>query len=991
MRFVARAATASLLFLLAPAAAAQTPVEPPTPAPGDSLEATVLPVRSVREVVALDPAFRRDLATGTLVFRSRAGGLGGVEEPVFVVDGVRRLGGPLGASTLSLLGAPDVPFAAVRSVEALGGFVPASIGEAGGGIVAVTTAAGAERFGGRVEGFSSALTDAFNASLASATVRGPLGRRAGFSITGEARRTGDAVPSAGRSLRLPDEAYARFDATPQAILVRDASGVRAVPLPVLASGQPFTEADLRAALGLGTTGQIENPNPISAADAVTEADVERVRAQDDPLTDLALTGQISAFLPGLGRLRGGGSLFRREMSATAPTPDEAFARRFANRDGLSRQTADRASAFLAAERIALPGGVEASARASFETTGSLLRPAAFSDDVADALRYGDADDDVFAAAQRYVVFSNGRYVPQYGNDGATGISRQPITGFARPGTPAVLYDRQSASSTQAAARLERTFGAHRVELGGEVEAQTFRRFTLDALYLATYANDGNGQPVPGFPNGVDAYEQLDFETLRLAVETYGYSFNGLERTDGESVAAYFPDPVTGERRSTSIAPFRPLTAAGYVRDQLRLGPVEIDAGLRVERYDARATTLFDPFATVAVQRAGALPSTPAGIGGDFAVYYADNGATLVGFRDREGQFYDADGTLVGSDVILQERRGAVRLIPGTVEELFEPTRAVTRLQPRIGVRVQASRTVVVTGYAMRASRRPAPSLFVPFSAYDQLSSQSSLPGSAALGPEDVRAAGAGVRVAVTPRVAIGVEAFARQTRGIPESTRFNGGLPAYVGARSTGRTDEVGVDVNARLAPVEGVAVMAGYTGARPSEAGTRHAIDVAAEARTPASAGLLGNIGLGVVVQAQSGLPYTALQANDRFSVFDPFTPNISGEVDGSRLPWTVQADVRLERRVALGAGSVTAFVWVENVLGTRNALAVYRATGQPDDDGFATTPNGQQVLDTPGRQLLYADYIGGPVNVGGRQSTGAPFVYGQPRQVRLGVVLGL
>ena len=31
------------------------------------------------------------------------------------------------------------------------------------------------------------------------------------------------------------------------------------------------------------------------------------------------------------------------------------------------------------------------------------------------------------------------------------------------------------------------------------------------------------------------------------------------------------------------------------------------------------------------------------------------------------------------------------------------------------------------------------------------------------------------------------------------------------------------------------------------------------------------------------------------------------------------------------------------------------------------------------------------GPVGVGGVQSTGAPFVYGQPRQVRVGVVRGL
>ncbi len=1017
MPLVSRAATAGLLLLLVPAARAQTASCDPCLTPDGvramreaafvTTDSTVLPLRSVREAAALSPAFRRDLATGTLAFRSRTGGLGGVQEPVFVVDGVRRLGAPMGASTLSLLGAPDVPFAAVRRVDALGGFVPASIGEAGGGIIRVTTADDAERVGGRVEGFSSA--DAFDARLASATVRGPLGRSAGFSVSGEARRAGDAVPSAGRALRLTDDAYARFNATPQAILVRGATGVRAVPLPIVAGGGPYSEADLRAALGLGPGETIEAPNPISAADAATAADVERARAQDDPLTDLALTGQLSAFLPGGGRVRLGGTVFRREMSATAATPAEAFGRRFANRDGLSRQTADRASVFFAGERMALPGGIEVTARASFEATGSLLRPAAFSDDLADALRYGDADDAVFAAAQRYVVFTGNGYIPRYRSDGDSGPFERPFTGYALSGTAAGFYDRQRATSAQAELRLARTVGAHQVELGGEVEAQTFRRFTLDGLSLARYADDGDGQPVPGFPTGVDRYDQLGFEALRFNVQTYGYAFNGLEQTDTENVAAYFPD-ATGTRASTSVAPFAPVTVAGYVRDRFQVGPVEVDAGLRLDRYEPRATTLLDPFATVPIQRAGSLPSVPDGIGDDFAVYLfaGQPGGGVVGFRDLDGQFYDAGGRPATAEAILQNGRGSVVQTGAPIAEAFAPTRAVTRLQPRVGVRVEASPRVVVTGYAMRASRRPDPSLFVPFTAYDQLSNATALAGSAALRPEDVRAAGAGVEVQAAPGVVLGVAAFGRQTRDIALPRAFVGGFPQVQGVSSTGRRDEAGVDLTAQLSPAPGVEVRAGYTLARardggggldgtlvgggaPSAGDTRHAIDVAAEARTPASAGLLGGIGLGVVVQAQSGLPYTALMPNDRFSVFDGFTTNVAGTVNGARLPWTVQADVRLEKRVALGAASATAFVWVENVLGARNTLAVYRATGRPDADGFSETLAGQSALGTPGRELLYAGYISGPVSVGGPQITAAPFVYGQPRQVRVGVALGL
>ena len=174
-----RLACLGFLLALAHAAASQTPVvagpaadtsavfQASDDAPG------TLPLRSVREAAALAPAFRRDLATGTLVFRSRTGGLGGVQEPVSVVDGVRRLGGPLGGSTLSLLGAPDVPFAAVTRVDALGGFVPATLGEAGGGLVRVETADGMDRFGARVEGFSSEATDAYGTRSTLPSTRAP--------------------------------------------------------------------------------------------------------------------------------------------------------------------------------------------------------------------------------------------------------------------------------------------------------------------------------------------------------------------------------------------------------------------------------------------------------------------------------------------------------------------------------------------------------------------------------------------------------------------------------------------------------------------------------------------------------------------------------------------------------------------------------------------------------------------------------------------------
>ncbi len=106
-------------------------------------------------------------------------------------------------------------------------------------------------------------------------------------------------------------------------------------------------------------------------------------------------------------------------------------------------------------------------------------------------------------------------------------------------------------------------------------------------------------------------------------------------------------------------------------------------------------------------------------------------------------------------------------------------------------------------------------------------------------------------------------------------------------------------------------------------------------------------------------------------------------------------QLDLRVDKQFGAGPGTVTAFLWVENVLGKKNVLAVYRATGEAGNDGFLDTPGGgayvASQLDPDAGAFNYLAYVGGPVNIGGAQSTSAPLFYGPPRRIRLGVRLAL
>ena len=150
----------------------------------------------------------------------------------------------------------------------------------------------------------------------------------------------------------------------------------------------------------------------------------------------------------------------------------------------------------------------------------------------------------------------------------------------------------------------------------------------------------------------------------------------------------------------------------------------------------------------------------------------------------------------------------------------------------------------------------------------------------------------------------------------------------------------------------------------------------------------LLENFGVNLIGQFGSGQRYTRLQSNTGFSVGESFTPDVSGTLNGSTLPATTRLDLRVDRAFNLGFSDsrLRAYVQIQNLLDTQNRLAVYRATGQADEDGFAASDAGQQLLTTPGRVFNYQAYTGGPLNVGGSQSSNAGSFYSAPRQVRLG-----
>jgi hypothetical protein len=136
--------------------------------------------------------------------------------------------------------------------------------------------------------------------------------------------------------------------------------------------------------------------------------------------------------------------------------------------------------------------------------------------------------------------------------------------------------------------------------------------------------------------------------------------------------------------------------------------------------------------------------------------------------------------------------------------------------------------------------------------------------------------------------------------------------------------------------------------------------------------------------IAAVSGRPYTAKIRSTRFG-----GEGTSGAVNGSRLPWRLNIDLRLDKTFTLTAKdkkpmTINIYFRVSNLLNRLNVVGVYAATGDPKNDGYLASSQGQSEL--TGVQAVqkqaylnsYSWILNNPNN------------YAQPRRLYIGASLG-
>jgi hypothetical protein len=149
----------------------------------------------------------------------------------------------------------------------------------------------------------------------------------------------------------------------------------------------------------------------------------------------------------------------------------------------------------------------------------------------------------------------------------------------------------------------------------------------------------------------------------------------------------------------------------------------------------------------------------------------------------------------------------------------------------------------------------------------------------------------------------------------------------------------------------------------------------------------VLQNVGANLIFRLGSGTPYT------RYIAPSPIggRTNIAGSLNGSNMPWQFRSDFRLDKNIELTWGkkdsenrktaNLNIYLQVLNLFNSKNILNVYNYTGDPDDDGYITSPLATTALAQNPNLAAFSDqysvYLNNPSN------------YARPRTIRIGVLL--
>jgi outer membrane receptor protein involved in Fe transport len=544
----------------------------------------------------------------------------------------------------------------------------------------------------------------------------------------------------------------------------------------------------------------------------------------------------------------------------------------------------------------------------------------------------------------------------------------------------------------------------------------------------------------------------------LLVNYFGYDFQGnkVKRVAEEN---FFSDLINRPMNA-----FAPTYISGFIQDKFELEDIIFNIGVRVDRFDANQKVIKDLYSlypTYTAAEAHELLGTekPDNIGADW-VPYMDNASSptsFLGYRDPNTNIWYDEGGAPTSSTRLRSGGKVQPFIKGDKEvtiNSFEDYTPQTVVMPRLSFSFPISGEAVFFAHYDVLTQRPGNNgssngslLAGQIADYYYLANSATVSvQNPNLRPEKTIDYEVGFKQKLNDFMALSISAFYREMRGMIQQQSFVDAFPVtYTSYNNIDFGTVKGFTFALNMIRVKNIRMTASYTlqfaaGTGSSFSSARNALS-AVDGFTAIRALLpldfdqrhrlsgnfdyrfygndnkgpainlgsktlypLSNAGFNATFAMGSGTPYSVNSLANAADVQSGINQNIqlSGTPNGSRLPWQVRFDLKIDKDIVIGGRqkldgegapmtdgkgnavtsheySFNVYLLMLNALNTRNVLSVYKTSGLPDDDGYLKTGVGQQAvasaIDGNSFSYLYSLRMANPDN------------FSVPRRIRLGI----
>lgn len=524
---------------------------------------------------------------------------------------------------------------------------------------------------------------------------------------------------------------------------------------------------------------------------------------------------------------------------------------------------------------------------------------------------------------------------------------------------------------------------------------------------------------------------------------YGFDKSGNKVKGVTDINKYFNEYDEYGNYRRFIGAYQPTYIAGYIMDKFSFDDIVFNVGVRLDVFDANQPRLKDEYLFYNARTAGEIramkqqdPTTygwinvPSSMGDDYVVYVNDVDAPsqINGFRNGE-VWFNANGDEVQDPSTL---RGSAGIAPWLINpnqatptaDAFEDYDVAINVMPRIAFSFPISDEANFFANYDVLTRRPTSGvIFNPIDYQFITSRNSTIINNANLRPEKTIDYSFGFQQVLTRTSSVKISAFYREQRDmiqvrnvfeaypstyITYANRDFGTVKGLTIEYDLRRTGNIRLTANYTLQFAEGTGSSAtsalSFVNSSQPDLRTiypmsydqRHSFAFKVDYRYGSGAdyngpmigdvAILENFGANIVALVNSGSPYS--KQKNITSALLTGTPQLTGGLNGSRMPWTYNLDFQIDRTWKLEFGKeedkqkttyLNVYLRITNLLNHKNVLSVYRATGIADDDGYLASAEWQNTIQNKLDEQSFRDLY--------RMAVMNPYNYNSPRTIRLGV----